>query len=86
MNLLIKGKPGKMKRQKNRLKSGERSDAYLTQICRFPRSIARASVERTDRKLERSASTVDFISCRSRLTIILTCVARGSGEKGSGLM
>ena len=29
----LKGKLGKMKRQKNSLKRGERSDAYLTHIC-----------------------------------------------------
>ena len=46
---------------KNRLKRGESSYAYLTRVCRLPRSVE--SLERIDEKPELSANTVAFISC-----------------------
>ena len=79
----VKGKPGKMKRQKKKLKRGERTDTYLMLVCRLLQSIER--LERIYKKTRAFSQHVAFISCRSRLTIMLAGTARGSGEKGRGL-
>ena len=46
----VKGKPGKVKKTKNRLKGEGRSGTYLTHVCRLPWSIE---------YVERSTSTAD---------------------------
>ena len=40
--------------------------------------------ERTDKKPKFTANTVAFISCRSRLTILLLGTARAQREEGGG--
>ena len=67
---------------KNRLKRGERSNTYLTHVCKLPWSVQ--SLERIDKKLELSVNTVAFICCRSRLTITLAGAARGKWGWGEG--
>jgi len=62
------------------LKREEKSDTYLIHICRLPQSVK--SLERPYEKLELSDNTVAFISCRSRLAIMLADVARGQWGKG----
>ena len=47
----------------NGLKRGERSDIYLTHVCRRPQSIK--SVERIGKNQKLSANAVAFISCKS---------------------
>ena len=58
-----------MKGEKRMLKRGEGSDTYLTHVCRMLQSVD--GLERMDKKLELSVNSVDFISCRSRLTVLL---------------
>ena len=67
---------------RNRLKRVERNDTYLNHVCRLPLSIV--SLERIDKKPKLSANTATFISCRSRLNIMLAGAAVGSEEKGRG--
>ena len=50
----------KMKRQRNRLKRGERNNTCPTHICRLLQSLE--SLEKIDKKLELSANTVAFSS------------------------
>jgi hypothetical protein len=62
------------------LKRGDDCNAYLIHACRQPQIVERSEWEHT--KQELLANTVAFISCRSRLTIILVGAAKG--EKGNG--
>jgi len=47
---------------------------YLIHVCRLLQRVE--SLERVDKKLELSTNTVTFISCKSRLAIILASVLR----------
>ena len=56
----------------------------LTQVSRLQRNVE--SLPINDEKPELPASKVAFISCRSRLTIMLADGTRGSGEKECAMM
>ena len=58
-NINVKGKLGKVKWQKNRLKRGEEYDTYLIYVCRQSQSVERS--EWKHRKQELSVNTVPFI-------------------------
>ena len=59
---------------------GQECNTYLTHVYRQPQNTERPELKHKDQEL--SANIVSFISCRSRLTIMLTGAA--SGEKGRG--
>ena len=58
---------------KNRLKWREKSNTYLTNVYRLPQSIGSPEKERENRSFQ---PTLAFISCRSRLTIMLAGAAK----------
>ena len=56
-----------------------KSDTYLTQVCKLLQSIE--NLERIHKKPELSANIVAFISCRSRLTLMLAGAPGGAVER-----